>query len=131
MRGSIRAFVMAELAQTSPAPATFLGKLTRPRRIPLLLRSPLTVVGLIVITVFLACAIAAPLIAPYPPNQQHLSQRLKPPSPDHWMGTDSLGRDQFSRISYGAQVSLTIGLLVVISASLFGTLVWMLARDFG
>jgi peptide/nickel transport system permease protein len=132
MRGSIRAFDMAELAQSSTAPIALRGQINRRRfRVPLFLRSPLTVVGLVVVALFLFAAVAAPLISPYEPNKQNLSLRLKPPTADHVLGTDQLGRDVLSRVIYGARVSLTVGLVVVISASIFGTLVGLIAGYFG
>lgn len=103
---------------TAFAPAAAVKKR---RRLPAPLRSPLTVAGLIIIVTFVFLALAAPLIAPYEPQQQKLAQRLKAPTADHIMGTDQLGRDLWSRLLYGARISLTIGLTVVFSAGIFGT----------
>jgi peptide/nickel transport system permease protein len=123
---------MAELAQPNLTPLALRGQIKRRRfKVPTLLRSPLTVVGLVVIALFIFAAIAAPVIAPYDPNKQILSQRLKPPSIEHIFGTDQLGRDVLSRIIWGARISLTVGLVVVISASVFGTLIGLLAGYFG
>ncbi len=125
---------MAELAQTSAAsaPIALRSELNRSRRkVPPFLRSPLTVAGLIIVSIFVFLAVAAPLVAPYDPDKQTLSQRLKPPSAQHYLGTDSLGRDVFSRIVWGARISLTIGLVVVISAAVFGTLVGLIAGYLG
>ena len=130
MRGWTRVFVMAELAQV-PASAAVMPPIKRKRRMPVLLRSPLTVAGLVIVTIFVLAAIAAPWIAPYEPNKQALSLRLKPPTWEHWMGTDQLGRDVLSRIMWGARVSLTVGLVVVISASIFGTVVGLIAGYWG
>ena len=92
-----------------------------------LLRSPLTVLGLAIILMFVLSAVFAPLLAPMDPTQQILSQRLKPPSAGHWLGMDQLGRDVFSRLLFGAPISLTVGLVVVGSASTLGTLVGLIA----
>jgi peptide/nickel transport system permease protein len=92
-----------------------------------LLRSPLTVFGLSLIGVFALCALLAPVIAPYGPVDQSLDVRLQPPSPAHWLGTDQLGRDVFSRMLFGARISLTVGLVVVLSAGVFGTSVGLIA----
>ncbi|MBI4670675.1 MAG: ABC transporter permease [Chloroflexi bacterium] len=101
---------------------------TRTRRhLPAPLRSPLTVAGMIIIVVFIALALAAPLLAPYEPQQQKLAQRLKAPTTEHIMGTDQLGRDMWSRLLYGARISLTIGLVVVFSAGIFGTLIGLVS----
>src|SRR6266852_8930560 len=96
------------------------------KRAPIL-REPLNVVALALITAFAVCAVLAPLLAPYDPLAQTLSSRLAPPSAAHWLGTDSLGRDIASRILYGARISLIIGVVVVASAGVFGTVVGLVA----
>ncbi len=98
-----------------------------PRATPALLRSPLTVAGLVLIVVFSLSALLASVLAPANPLDQKLSQRLKPPSPAHWLGTDQLGRDVLSRLLFGARISLTVGLVVVGTAGTFGTLVGLVA----
>ncbi len=70
-------------------------------------------VGLIVLAVFLFCAIFAPLLAPYDPTVPDFGRPLEKPSQDHILGTDELGRDLFSRILYGSRISLAIGLISV------------------
>jgi peptide/nickel transport system permease protein len=72
-------------------------------------------------------AVAAPALSRYDPIGQKLSQRLKPPTAEHWLGTDQLGRDVWSRLLHGARISLTVGLVVVVSAGLFGTVVGLVA----
>jgi len=80
-----------------------------------LLRNPLSVAGLIVIALFLLAALFGPYVAPYDFLQQNISQHLLGASSAHWLGTDALGRDIFSRLLYGARtaaiVSLTTTLL--------------------
>ncbi len=123
---------MAELAQSSATPIALRDITTRRRfKTPNFLRSPLTIVGLVIVALFLFAAFAAPLISPYDPNKQQLSLRLKPPTADHILGTDQLGRDVFSRIIWGARISLMVGLVVVISASIFGTFIGLVAGYFG
>jgi peptide/nickel transport system permease protein len=85
------------------------------------------VVGLVVVAAFVLMAIVAPLIAPYGPDQQSLTDRLKPPSPQHWFGTDDLGRDVLSRVMYGAQISLRVGVLAVAIALLTGGALGLIA----
>ena len=92
-----------------------------------ILSNPLNIVAFALIGVFAFCALFAPVIAPYDPLLQDLGSRLRPPSPDHWLGTDSLGRDIASRILYGARISLIIGVVVVASAGVFGTIVGLVA----
>ena len=92
-----------------------------------ILSNPLNVVALALIAMLAACALLAPVLAPYDPLALDLAVRLKPPSPEHWLGTDSLGRDIASRILYGARISLVIGVVVVGSAGVFGTFVGLVA----
>jgi peptide/nickel transport system permease protein len=92
-----------------------------------ILANPLNLVALALIALFAACALFAPLLAPYDPLAQELGQRLRPPSPEHWLGTDSLGRDIASRILYGARISLIVGVVVVASAGVVGTAIGLVA----
>jgi peptide/nickel transport system permease protein len=94
-------------------------------------RSPLTVAGLALIAILAVIALLAPLIAPANPLKQVLSTRLKPPSADHWLGTDQLGRDVLSRMIYGARISLLIGTVVVGLAASVGTFVGLVAGYVG
>ena len=94
-------------------------------------RSPLTVAGLTLILLLALIALFAPLIAPANPLKQVLSTRLKPPSAEHWLGTDQLGRDVLSRMIYGARISLVIGIVVVGLAASVGTFVGVVAGYFG
>jgi len=92
-----------------------------------ILANPLNLVAFTLIAVFALCALLAPVIAPYDPLAQDLAQRLRPPSSEHWLGTDSLGRDIASRILYGARISLIIGVVVVASAGVVGTVIGLIA----
>jgi peptide/nickel transport system permease protein len=85
-------------------------------------RYGLASLGAAVILVWGLVALLAPVIAPDPPAVVDVANRLKPPSDLHWLGTDVLGRDVFSRLLYGARTSLAVGFTVVLLASLFGTL---------
>jgi len=85
-------------------------------------RYGLASLGAAVILVWGLIALLAPVIAPHPPAVVDVANRLKPPSNLHWLGTDVLGRDVFSRLLYGARTSLAVGFTVVLLASLFGTL---------
>jgi peptide/nickel transport system permease protein len=71
---------------------------------------------------WLLIALLAPLIAPYSPTAQKVTNRLKPPSAQHWFGTDELGRDVFSRVLHGARVSLPVALAVVAMTGTVGIL---------
>jgi peptide/nickel transport system permease protein len=74
----------------------------------------LAMVGLITVLVMMIVSIAAPLIAPQDPSAQDLAGRLAPPSAAHWLGTDELGRDLFSRVLYGGRI--TLGMVVAVVA---------------
>lgn len=77
--------------------------------------------GIILFLIVVAVAVFAPLIATHDPLDQDLLERLSPPSLEHWLGTDSFGRDIFSRIVFGARVSLVIGLVAVLTAMVIGS----------
>ncbi|MDX6231313.1 MAG: peptide/nickel transport system permease protein [Nocardioidaceae bacterium] len=86
-----------------------------------LVRSPLALTGLVVLTVAVLAAVFAPLLAPYSPTQAHFDARFLPPgSPGFLLGTDSLGRDILSRILFGARASLLVGVLSVLLALVVG-----------
>lgn len=78
-----------------------------------------------------ALAAFAPQVTRYSYEQQNISDRLEPPSTAHWMGTDSLGRDLYSRIIYGARVSLAVGICTALISLLIGTTAGALAGYFG
>ncbi len=85
-----------------------------PRRaIWVLLRSPSGAVGLAIVLLLVAVALLAPMIAPYDPYRMASGPRLAPPSWEHWMGTDQLGRDVFSRVVHGSRLTLMIGTIAV------------------
>jgi peptide/nickel transport system permease protein len=79
--------------------------------------------GALVILAWIIVAIIAPLLSPYLPATVDVTARLRPPSAQHWLGTDVLGRDVFTRLVFGARISLTTGIVVVIVGALIGTLV--------
>jgi peptide/nickel transport system permease protein len=79
-------------------------------------------VGAAIILLWILIAILCPLLSRYSPNAVDVTIRLKPPSAAHWLGTDELGRDVLTRLLYGARISLTTGIVVVIIGAAFGTL---------
>ena len=84
-----------------------------------LLRDPQGLFGLVVVLLFVGSALAAPLIAPFDPDQIDIRSRMQGPSPLHWLGTDQLGRDTLSRVLYGGRIALTIAIVGIgISLSL-------------
>jgi len=90
----------------------------------------LGLIGFIIIFVFGVMAIAAPVVAPYGENQQSYSI-LQSPSPLHWLGTDSLGRDTLSRIIFGSRVSMAFGFGVAIVSLLIGVVLGAVPGYFG
>ena len=89
------------------------------------------VFGAVLVIILILLSLAAPVIAPYSPDKQDLSQKLRPPSVSHWMGTDEYGRDVLSRMLYGGRISLSVG-FVAVGISLFvGVLLGALAGYFG
>ena len=94
-----------------------------------LARQPLTVAGAAIAVVWLLVAALAPLVAPHDPLEQAFVP-FSAPSSDHLFGTDELGRDVFSRVVYGARISLPLGLLLVLLASTIGGLLGALAGYF-
>jgi peptide/nickel transport system permease protein len=92
-----------------------------------LLKRRSAVFGLVVIVLFVLAAVLAPLIAPYDPSQQSWTAVRKPPSWQHWFGTDESGRDLFSRVMFGARASLLAGVVSVSIALGFGVPIGLLA----
>jgi peptide/nickel transport system permease protein len=85
-------------------------------------RYGLPAMGTLIVLIWIVVAITAPLLSPYNPDMVDVTNRLKPPSGVHWLGTDALGRDVFTRLLFGSRISLTTGFVVVIVGALFGTL---------
>jgi len=94
-------------------------------------RNRAAVVGMVVISVFMLTALLAQYIAPYDPAVIDLANRLKSPSTLHWLGTDELGRDMFSRIIIGARITLVITMGAVGLALLIGTFMGLVAGYYG
>lgn len=97
-------------------------------------RLPLFVTGLVIVTVVVAAGILAPWITPYPEDAGdavHPTQALLSPSAEHWFGTDVVGRDVFTRVVFGARVSLGIVVLVLVIAAVVGLTVGLAAGFIG
>lgn len=93
-------------------------------------RSKPATVGVVILLLIVVAALFAPLVAPYDPNAQEFGFMI-PPSADHLMGTDDLGRDLFSRIVYGARISLLVGVITVTIAMVVGVVLGLLAGYYG
>jgi len=95
------------------------------------LRHRSAVFGAALLWFWLFLALLAPLLAPFSPLQQNLRERLQPPDRVHLFGTDEVGRDIFSRVLYGARISLPVALMVVTLSGAFGTLLGAVAGFLG
>ncbi len=91
----------------------------------------LVIFGMIVIVAFIILAIISPYITPYNPDEPDLSVRMSNPSWEHWLGTDTIGRDTLSRIMVGSRTSLIIGLGAVTFAAVIGMGLGLVAGYFG
>jgi peptide/nickel transport system permease protein len=107
----------------------FFRELTLTLRI--LSRNPSAVMGGTIIAAMVLLALFAPLLAPYDPVKLALPERLLAPGADHFFGTDELGRDIFTRVLFGARISLSIGLLVISVAGGVGALIGATSGYFG
>ncbi len=94
-------------------------------------KNRLAIAGGVVVTGLALAALLAPVLAPYDPAAYDVKQILLPPSPAHWFGTDQLGRDVFSRMLFGARISMSVGFVSVGIAVLIGTLIGTMAAYYG
>ncbi len=94
-------------------------------------RNKLAGIGMVLVAVFVVFALFAPWITPQDPSRIELNARLQPPSAAHWFGTDELGRDIFSRVIYGARISMLVGSSVVAGSLLLGLIVGSIAGYYG
>lgn len=94
-------------------------------------RNRFAMAGSLFILFITAMAVLAPVVATHDPNVQVLQDRLEPPSAEHWFGTDELGRDFYSRLVYGARISLFIGIVGTAVGVFFGTLIGLISGFFG
>jgi peptide/nickel transport system permease protein len=94
-------------------------------------RTPSFVAGTSILGVIVLCAIAAPLVTKFNPTDQDLLHTLSGPTSTHWLGTDQLGRDVWSRLVYGARTDLRIAFLAVLFPFAIGTLIGLLSGYYG
>ncbi len=92
-----------------------------------LTQSPLNLVGVVLIAVFLFLVAFGSLLAPHDPVQPNVAVKLQPPSSTYWFGTDELGRDILSRVMSGAKYSLGVAFIILSIAVLVGTIVGLIA----
>ena len=112
-------------------PARAVPRRPRNRALAAFLRNRAAVAGALVVLVFVAVAVLAPLLAPFDPLKTNFLLIRKAPSAAHWLGTDDLGRDILSRLLYGARASLLAGCISVAIALAIGVPVGLLSGYFG
>ncbi|MBQ2698370.1 MAG: ABC transporter permease [Firmicutes bacterium] len=105
---------------------TFKNQLLRLKR-----ENKLAVFSAFVIFLFILAAVFAPLLTPYGYADEDIMNRLQPPSSEHWLGTDDAGRDVFTRLLYGARISLAVGIIPTMISILFGAMVGIIAGFVG
>lgn len=93
--------------------------------------NPLAAIGVVLVVLFVFCAIFAPWLAPQDPAHIDLPNRLDPPSVSQWCGTDELGRDICSRLIYGARISMLVGSCVVFASLSLGLIIGSIAGYYG
>lgn len=91
----------------------------------------MTLVGLAILCIIVVLSILVPFISPYDPNKIDLANKFQPPSNSHWFGTDEVGRDIFTRIFYGAILSLGLGIVVIFIATLVGLIIGSISGYLG
>jgi peptide/nickel transport system permease protein len=116
-----------EPAPARPAPARSLWADSLRR----LLRNPGAVAGLLLLALLIVAALLAPQITRFDPAAITPRDRLQPPNLTHWFGTDAFGRDIFTRVVYGARISLLVGVVSVLIATLLGVSMGLVAGYFG
>ncbi len=101
------------------------------RFLRIFLSRPVVILGAIIILLLLICAAVPNWIAPYNPLKQDFTSVLSQPSSEHWLGTDSLGRDLLSRVIFGARTALIVGILAVSIGGVIGMIFGLVAGYFG
>ena len=115
-----------ELAAQLGESDTFMDKMKR-----MASNNKLAVFSAILIVIFIFLAVLAPLITPYDLEEMDLMARLSPPSAQHLLGTDELGRDVLTRLLYGARVSLAVGIIPTVISMIIGVLLGMISGYVG
>jgi peptide/nickel transport system permease protein len=94
-------------------------------------KKPLGALGGVIVVAMLVMAVFAERIAPYSYDETIRGARMKPPSADHWLGTDNLSRDMWSRVVYGARISITVGFGTILLGTLVATAIGVSSGYFG
>jgi peptide/nickel transport system permease protein len=94
-------------------------------------KKPLGAIGALILFAFIFAAIFAPWLATHDPDLNDYRARIKPPSAEHWFGTDNFGRDIYSRVLYGARISMYVGILATLIGTSIGALTGLLSGFLG
>lgn len=94
-------------------------------------KNKVALIGLFIVVFFILIAILANYIAPYGFNEQQFKDKHLPPSAKHWFGTDDFGRDIFSRVIFGARISLSVGFGSVVGSAIIGSFLGIIAGYYG
>lgn len=116
---------------TSAATITYKVPKRRHPVLQFIMQQPLGAAGLVIIVLMAIAAAFAPLIAPYDPLAVDYGAMLAAPSREHWLGTDSFGRDVLSRVIYGARTALAVGFLASFAGSSIGAIIGVISAYFG
>lgn len=125
---------MTEMASSSTAVAGGMGQaksLLLSRVLRFVRKKPLAAAAAATLLVLIAVALAASLVATHDPYSFAAPERLQGPSADHYFGTDEFGRDLFSRVIFGAQVSLKVGFITVLFSTIVGSAIGIASGYFG
>jgi peptide/nickel transport system permease protein len=114
-------------AAAASLPELFTPRKHRAKAIAFVRQHPTIVVGAILLVFVLACGIFAPYLWTIDPGSLSLARRMRLPSAEHWFGTDMLGRDVYSRVVYGARISLIVGFSVAILSSIAGVFIGLVS----
>ncbi|MFC7688142.1 ABC transporter permease [Ureibacillus sp. GCM10028918] len=94
-------------------------------------QNKMTWVGIIILALIVLFSVIVPLFSPFDPNKIDLVNKFQPPSSQHWFGTDEVGRDIFTRILYGARLSLGVGILIIVIAAAIGIVIGTISGYIG
>nr|WP_232337055.1 ABC transporter permease subunit [Lysinibacillus timonensis] len=94
-------------------------------------QNKMTWVGISILVIIVLLSLFVPFLTPYDPNKVNVIDKFQPPSFEHWFGTDEVGRDIFTRILYGARLSLGVGLLIIMIAAAIGILIGTISGYLG
>jgi ABC-type dipeptide/oligopeptide/nickel transport system permease subunit len=94
-------------------------------------RKPLGAIGAVILFAFIGVALLAPQLATYDPDLNNYRARVKPPSAEHWFGTDNFGRDIYSRVIYGARISMYVGIFATLLGTSIGAAAGLFSGFFG